>query len=338
MRTASLLLPAVLLPSVLLPACSSVDQVPLVYVSTHKLGVSASSGTAESPGAKVVIGFESTDAAYVPVAVARVCGSGSAAAGVARNCNGVDYPVEPIRGGNALSSEERNAVARERTAAIAAAQGRLDSAVAELRRSGQEEAKALVALDRLAEDERNVIAFDTAQAAAPGVGADGLPLVRPAEPEEIRAARRRLALLPVARSQMEASRRDHAIALEGVATGTEEVKGLQAGLAALVSSDPKAGMTRNDALSVFGSFDGAVRTGVGAGETGAGLNLGKSFATGVAAQELTDGIKAAAVKSASAQAGCLGKLNEAVQGLPAAAQPAAMMEGLKVCQGLPPTP
>jgi hypothetical protein len=58
---------------VALSACAPLQQAPLVYSSKTVVGLDISATTTETPGASFAFGYKSVDAAYVPVAVARIC-------------------------------------------------------------------------------------------------------------------------------------------------------------------------------------------------------------------------------------------------------------------------
>lgn len=69
---------------------------------------------------------------------------------------------------------------------------------------------------------------------------------------------------------------------------------------------------RGDALSVFGSFSGQVDSRAGV-ESSVSLNLGKTFATGVAAQGFSERVGDAAIVAARSE--CLANLAEALEGV-----------------------
>lgn len=79
----------------------------------------------------------------------------------------------------------------------------------------------------------------------------------------------------------------------------------------IVSAMPGKGgqEKRSDALSVLAIFDSS---GSGNASAGVGFHLGKTFATGVAAQNLTEGIQVAAAQSATARSQCIAALSEAM--------------------------
>lgn len=62
--------------ALVLSGCAHLEQAPLVYTSKTSFGLEVSTTSTESPGISMIVGFKQVDAAYVPVAVARKCGSG----------------------------------------------------------------------------------------------------------------------------------------------------------------------------------------------------------------------------------------------------------------------
>ena len=59
--------------AVAMAGCARLPQASLVYASSQQMGVSVNAGTAETPGLKLVIGYNGLNAASVPVVVAIGC-------------------------------------------------------------------------------------------------------------------------------------------------------------------------------------------------------------------------------------------------------------------------
>jgi len=99
-----------------LSACAPLQQAPLVYSSKTVVGLDVSATTTETPGASFAFGYKSVDAAYVPVAVARVCEP-------PQPCNEEGFHLVQIRGDHAAE----NAKADEDAAAGIGPRPRLDT-------------------------------------------------------------------------------------------------------------------------------------------------------------------------------------------------------------------
>lgn len=272
--------------------CAPMEQAPLVYSSTAQFGVQMAGGAPDTPGLSVNIGFKSVDAAYVPVAIAKYCGSKPEA-----DCENAIYELQKISGSNKRGGKSqvdpkllaevelrlltnRREVDRENSA-IAVAKGQLLSN-AVLRDNGKklEAEKALLAT-------------------AP----EG-------ETAEAKAAReKRLKELEVELKKVSGLRSDESLN-QSIANRTAKINGLLPLIEADAGTAERMRATRNaeesnekdDAYSVYGSFNGGSR----ANSEGAALELGKVFSTGVAAQNVTQGIQDASVLSA--QAGCMEKV------------------------------
>jgi hypothetical protein len=314
-------------------ACTTVDQAPLVYISTVKIGVGASAGAPESPGAKVLIGYDQTDAAYVPVQIARRCERRSA-----DDCKESDFPIYDVRG----SSSFDPAGVFDRARVL---EGRVDQARQTYSDKVKDLAGATATEHDNAEKARQFAAADAivkgwearASAASPGFAADGQALPAPSETDAVSRARSTLNTLVNAQSDAEASTEARRTAESDAAKAGRELETLQRNLATVLQQEVTVTDVKNDALSVYGSFDGDATTGVGAnGAPSAGLKLGKTFSTGVAAQLLTQGIKEAAAKAASPQAACLANATAAANLIVNAPDKLAtfLLEASKVCQAI----
>lgn len=80
-----------LIALIFVSACSALQQAPLVYSSKVSLGVDISATSTETPGISLTLGYKQVDAAYVPVAVAKKCETET-------NCTDAIYKLVSIRG------------------------------------------------------------------------------------------------------------------------------------------------------------------------------------------------------------------------------------------------
>lgn len=264
--------------SVALAGCSSVDQVPLVYVSTVKVGVNVESGSAETPGAKLMIGFDATDAAYVPVAVARTCKGESLE--MMKVCAKHLKDIAIITGrSEALTENDKSRIKQLADDANALSDkmvGTANSYSAALSREAKAQSDVSVAEEAKKE-------YDRLSAKRKDEG-DAF-----SEAEQLDKAK-----LIADQLQM---RKDASLAASDVVVAAREtlnqdkdkLKNLTKEFLNLIPQQNGSSLGRSDALSVFGTFSGKVDGKAGA-DTGASLKLGKSFSTGVAAQSLSEGI------------------------------------------------
>jgi peptidoglycan hydrolase CwlO-like protein len=273
-----------------LGACTPLNQAALVYSSKAQVGVNVAAGTPENPGVELSIGVNVVDAAYVPTAVARNCENATP-----KDCETTSYDVIPIYGRNDRSNQDRasevalddaNRELEVKRKQVADLQAKIDEATS-LAKSA---AERITALDAAIEVETKRAAAPTDPPTAPAVDLATLRTQKKTlEDDRDKASGK----LPALNSSLQAalSERDRVLA---------RVQQLQA------ARDRSRQDQKADALSVFGSFDtntsasGSVKPG---GETGAGAGvaLGKVFSTGVAAQNLTQGIGDSARVSAMAR-------------------------------------
>jgi hypothetical protein len=265
-----------------LVACAPLQQAPLVYSSKVSVGVDISGTATEQPGVSINVGYKQIDAAYVPVAVAKPCEEKEA--GKRENCTDKIYQLKEIEGKNKVGD---SAVPKE---ALEAAQKRIsqfkqisharDSADTELAR----------ARSRLDDVERQLAFWKVEKGAAlkaatdkNGIGLSNDDSILLAESD------RRSALVAVEKAAVataEGQKRNADEAFNGAnVTGLVEAYGLVGGE-----------NSKTDAYSVFGSFDANTKASVEVGGTTApkgevGLALGKVFSTGVASQNLTEGLR-----------------------------------------------
>lgn len=288
-----------LIPIVMLSSCGTIDQVPLVYVSTVRVGVSAETGTTSTPGAKVILGVDATDAAFVPVEAGRHCQRSQNVA-----CDNTDYPIWAVHGDNNISPADLLLAAQAMTTRLqsdTSSVGELQSALAAAQQA-QFEAQAQANL--LETDKKSLAALQAAAAAAatpaPAAGAAGISAaVPPPDPETVKL-NDAIAARQGAPATLAARNADLDAARERLKRGMATLAQTRSDLDALLARSPDSVGKRSDALSVFGSFDTDAHAGTDGNNPGGGIVLGKSFSTGVAAQLLTEGLsRAAGAKEAS---------------------------------------
>lgn len=286
----------------LLGGCLPLEQAPLVYTSKVTMGVNLSAGKADSPAPNVVIGYDQVDAAIVPVAVAKPCYKATSS-----KCKEASNDVQIINGRNAISAEdlinEKLIGDAQRTIAVSQ---KIISDNAALIVVENEKLKRLADLpakgQRLAALNQKASAFQL-DPKNPALDAGELA-------EQTRLAAEVGELAKIEAAQGEINRRIGALSAESetaakaIERAEGELKGLQAKIATSNSNN------KSDALSVYGSFNGKAE----GNKEGASLTLGKVFSTGVAAQNLTEGLGAAA--GADVFGRCLSLAHESVADMP----------------------
>jgi hypothetical protein len=307
-------------------ACAPLQQAPLVYSSKQTLGVDLSSATTEQPGISLNLGFKSIDAAYVPVAVARPCAEPEKG-----KCSDGAYALLPIAGNRTATDSNTTKGAVEQAQQVVAA---YDTAVAKKKAADQTVADAEKALkqqqDRVkllqeslkkAQEIKQQMAPQAAQ--QPGIVQAAFQAV--ASPADARTAAERTddidALLQRAQAAAVEAEGSLGKARVDAAAAQDELekqpvsKVLDA-LKLVATAESK----RQDSYSVFGSFSANTSLGVStaaqastsaasdgkSAASAAGVSLGKIFSTGVAAQNLTEGVSAFYAGNAAASfAACL---------------------------------
>lgn len=296
-----------------LSACAPLQQAPLVYSSKSVVGLDVSATTTETPGASFAFGWKSVDAAYVPVAVARTCEGKS-------DCSSGNYRLEKIGGNyrdtsNGSASDDtkqlaekflqqfQQAVTEDRTA-------RLEDEVAEkallkAQLDLKEERARLQVIEGKAEDARSAAEKDALAGKAKRL--EDLERIVSGKEEVAFAAKQKAAEREAALKKFDAKK---VLDAKAAATGTD----------------------KNDAYSVFGSFDANTKSEISTSapkQDGQAqvkieptLVLGKVFSTGVASQNLTEGMHKyyaamAFTRTAQAMSDCVAsasKVAETVKG------------------------
>jgi len=256
----------------LVSACYPLEESSLVYASTHQVGVSVSAGTVASPGLDLSLGYKGLDIAMVPVAVAKFCET-------ARQdvCNDALYTMRVISGGRQETTDNTDLL--KRIDANNTTADRNDSSrtqninkISEIDTKLAKSDKLLILDNRIAAITNELLTADVEQAikleyekANKTAEAVALTEFRRTNVQTLRIERARLLTenfgldVDIARDRSEANKL------------TQQMRAGTAG-------------RRDDALSVYGTFSGQTE----GGNTEARLGAGKVFATGVAAQNLSE--------------------------------------------------
>lgn len=285
----------------LLASCGTIDQAPLVYVSTVQVGIGAETGTTAVPGAKVLIGVQTTDAAVVPVATGRNCGKNST-----NLCTSADFPIEQVRGNNQFSVSEIFEQARAKADALKLADTEVERSSAALRTLVELEKELAEKAHQYDQSRAKILAYEQGLSVASSAIASAAPQSGTPTTQDLASQK------PVSIVDAESFTKANANVIEELRSATtnrlaaesslqiavREAERRRTELAALLAQEPGSAGARLDALSVYGTFNTDTKVTAGSSTT-AGLNLGKTFSTGVAAQILAEGIKEAAKSGSS---------------------------------------
>ncbi len=268
--------------ALLAAGCYPLEQAPLVYTSRQQMGVNVSAGTPDNPGLELSIGYKGVDAALVPVMVAKHCPDLSI-----QQCDNFTYALQKILGTNNVGDESSVDAARinELQGAIGVHQAQVTRLEDDLQRIKSQ----IADLDRL---QSQLQAFENERKTIDDSQKRDLNDDDPATPVEDRTPRLEEIDRQIQELNSKLSAREELTAAQS--SRETEIANAKARLAedrdrlaelqnwrAQSSKDEK-----EDALSVFGSFDGSAT----ANNTSAGLGVGKVFSTGVASQHLTQGM------------------------------------------------
>jgi hypothetical protein len=267
-----------ILVAFLAAGCAPLQQAPLVYSSKVAIGVDVSATATEQPGASITIGYKQIDAAYVPVAVAKQC----EAAPNRGDCTHSIYELRNISGANDVGDSGMP------QKMLDDAKQRLNDfkKVSQEKEDAAKEVLKAEAIQKEMRDDRD--AFYLANQVALAKKADELKTEAEVKIPEIRkqkedAVAKADAAVAQAKARQKKAEEDFNKNFD-IAKLTEDLR--------LVSSSNK----KADAYSVFGSFDANTTTGAAVGTGGApkveaGLVIGKVFSTGIASQNLTEGMR-----------------------------------------------
>lgn len=259
-------------------ACHPVEQAALVYSSSRQIGASVVSGTPETPGLVINVGYRGLDAAYVPVAVAKYCPPESRA-----DCTHKTYRLMQLVGKNKLGNETSTDAGRITTlnTSIGTEREAIRSIDAEIGRLTDIRNQNEIERARLPQLTNRKDQLSTAQ------GTDA----NPAELAQVEGDIRRIQALEATAA---IDTRIAALRVERhQAADRQELAEKELAVRQDVRNAKNADDT-TDAYSVYGSFNGSTN----ADTKGAGLVAGQVFSTGVASQHLTRGAREAAVVTA----------------------------------------
>lgn len=300
----------------LLVGCSPLQQAPLVYSSKVSVGVDVSATSTETPGVGVTIGYKQVDAAYVPVAVAKKCEPLNDVI-----CSGENFKIVPLNGNNKQEDGTTPTEAELSSASAAAAK-----ATEEVNRKQD----AIAAANTKYETTKKLA--DTADGLAKRV--NDLNIADPKS--ELASVTADLATANSAKAQLQKDAEALAAAKSARdAAAVESKKTAETFQNKLTASKGKNQNAKHDAYSVFGTFNADAATSVGMKQdVTAGLKLGKLFSTGVASQNLTEGMKLYYATMTSGA--CLDKIVRVVEYFPADERPAMAKKLVAACTSAAP--
>ncbi len=285
----------------LLTGCAHLEQAPLVYSSKTTLGVEVSTASVEAPGLAIALGFRQIDAAYVPVAVGRSCRPNSGA-----QCDGNSYELQIVSGrseaGNNHGADADGTARRQRFEALTSRFADATKAASDAeQRLQQAKASAAAVRQSLADTRARQDSYVVQMSLLPGLE-ETVATGDPAAAETAEAARKiseiralrpetGIAELEIASAKaaaaVESAESAHAASVEELNRVAVELRNAQQAIEEV---------KRYDSYSVFGSFETGTRAGFESAPASqpaggdAGISLGKIFATGVASQNISDGL------------------------------------------------
>lgn len=300
-----------------LAACAPLEQAPLVYSSRQQMGVHVAGGTADTPGLELSIGYKSLDAAYVPVAVAKHCPELSAA-----QCDKLVYTLQRITGRNDVDDSSTLDAS-----SIADLREEIGRNKAVIEKSNSDIVDARAELREIAAQREELTTRETEIAAinARAQATDSkLTVEDAAHLDELKARVAELKESIAREEELKARIRSAEATLTGAQTRlTEDTRRL---INLEAARNSRRNDVKEDAFSVYGSFDGDA----GAGREEASLAVGKVFSTGVASQNITQGLREGAVLALRAR--CLEVVAKVAVGMDdAAARKKLMNEAGDIC-------
>ena len=313
--------------------CAPLEQAPLVYSSKSVVGVDLSATATEQPGLSANIGYKQVDAAYVPVAVAKSCdyesnqkisstknhdrslGSGAENDKALEkntsevNCTNPIYALLPIAGNNNVADSrndnESMEEAKKRLDEFKGLGAARDNAAKELSAAQTKKNQAANAVALLEEKYGDIENNKTLD-------------------EQIKSEyKRKTADLKTLTTEEEDAK--ESLKSAELAVSSFDISKLLNAFNMVEQDNNKT-----DAYSVFGSFDANTKavsevegktTGTGKIKGDTGLVLGKVFSTGVASQNLTEGMRKyyeydgkARIETAKSPSNCLTRSLEYLEG------------------------
>jgi hypothetical protein len=280
-------------------ACAPLEQAPLIYSAAEKGGLFVSTSPSSTSIIDVSIGWSVIDTAYVPVEVAKHCTS-------AIGCTGEDFKMRDVRGNSTTQSSAQQSLTSVQYLAEAYtiadnvqkdSQRTLTSAATKLA-DDRELVEAAKTADDLVQTDNTALTLATKQATQ-AVADSPLAIAVKTATEKLNADTQLAKIADTKALGINLATDNQAVAdaqakVSAANTATETaLKALQDVFGRGPNTDDKG-----DALSVFGSFNSNTSAGgPAAGQVAGSLTLGKIFATGVAAQNVSVGLTSSAVSS-----------------------------------------
>lgn len=284
--------------------CAPLHQAPLVYSSKTTLGVDIAATSTETPGMAFSVGFKSVDAAYVPIAVAKEC---PPSLGV--DCLHSTFELKTIAGesinGGERAPTRSDLKAEEIVKQYKFAQDEADNA-RKFRESALEFLTSLTSRKANLEDlQKRVSDY---QISRPALQSEqvaleakvGTGLVTPEEVSRLLVLKEKLNLEAVPtitqsqiqelqgfQSKIDAANLSIAEATSRLSDKENKVK--EFGSKVIMTESYKNNINRRDAYSVYGRFESD--SNMNGTQKAASVGLGKVFSTGVASQNLADGLR-----------------------------------------------
>lgn len=256
----------------LLTGCYPMEQAPLVYASKQTIGLSLTGGTTDNPGLDLIIGYKDTNVALVPVAVAKRCVDNE-------NCENEIYSMDIVEGtkSDLLDSGTLKAELTRIDRELLAKQAALEIAT-----NGVSSARKITL------DFTNKTTLESQLAGLGKVPAADSGITESAEIATNRAnLNSQISNIKVTEAQnTEALGRiaDFERTQRNLETDISGLNKVRASLSTSLSQSQSG--ERNDAYSVYGTFEGTANGRVSEGSVGGN----RIFATGIAAQNLTESL------------------------------------------------
>ncbi|GAB5487373.1 MAG: hypothetical protein Pars2KO_09430 [Parasphingorhabdus sp.] len=249
------------------------EQAPLVYASKNQFGLHVTSGTAESPGLDISIGYKGLDLALVPVAVAKYCDSA-----VSDDCTNAIYEMVTILGRKKDVTSNDGLSARYETAS---------GEVARLLDERNQVQNDIGALDIQLSQSRRKQDFRSELDTLIELGTENLSIEQQSQKTVLEENLNKLSDVSLNTDLLTKRKLD--LQEKNTALGSQLIAANQAvaDISASIRADRDNG--KDDALSVYGTFEGSAD----GSASEANLTLGKVFATGVAAQTLAERVGSA---------------------------------------------
>jgi hypothetical protein len=301
-----------------LAGCMPVEQASLVYTSKEQIGVNVAAGTPDAPGLDLNVGYKGLDAAYVPVAVAKNCPQMEA-----RDCTNLIYQLIRISGKNDVGNEDT--LDRQRIDDLRKEVAEHSAQIEQVSRDIERDEEQLGEIARAGEERA---ALSTEIQTIDTVVGTGTPTAE-------QSARKAGISARIKAIDDAAGKRPE---IEGRLVSNKALRDQQS--ASLARDQARLGRleaernskntdAKEDAFSVFGSFDGNAS----GSEDDAGIGVGKIFSTGVASQNLTQGMKEGVVLALRGK--CMKTMQEAANMLTGDKRAELLMKIADVCMETP---